>query len=86
LVNISRNGALIVAENPPPLATPTLLRIESPVKTDWADAIVVRLDQNRRIGLQFTRSCADDLLLAGTVGIDLASMIRGGAHGTTAFD
>jgi PilZ domain len=86
LVNISRDGALIVAENSPPHATPILLRIESPVKTDWVDAIIVRLDQNRRIGLHFTRGCADDLLLAGTVGIDLASMIRNGEIGTTAFD
>ena len=86
IVNISRDGALIVTENPPPHATPILLRIESPVKTDWVNAIVVRLDQDRQIGLKFTRGCADDLLLAGTVGIDLASLIRDGANLSTACD
>ena len=29
-------------------------------------------DLNRQMGLRFTQGCPDDLLLAGTVGIDLA--------------
>jgi hypothetical protein len=86
LVNISRDGALVVAEIPPPHVTPIWLRIESPVKTDWVDATIVRLDQKRQIGLHFTRGCPDDLLLAGTVGIDLAFIVRNGDNGTTAFD
>ena len=62
------------------------LRIESPVRTDWVDATIVRLDPNRQIGLRFTRGCPDDLFLAGTVGIDLALIVRGGPNLTTAFD
>jgi len=86
LVNISRDGALIVTENPPPDGAPMWLRIESPVKTDWVDAMYVRLGQNREIALQFPRGCPDDLLLAGAIGIDLTSMILGGAAVTSTFD
>jgi PilZ domain len=75
LVNISRGGALLVSENRPPRAAPLWMRIESPVKTDWAEAMTVRLGQNHEIGVQFPRGCPDDLLLAGTIGIDLISMI-----------
>ena len=86
LVNISRDGALVVAENPPAESTPISLRIESPVRTDWVDATIVRVEPNRQIGLRFTPGCPDDLLLAGTVGIDLAFLIRDGSNLTTAFD
>ena len=75
LVNISRDGVLVDAENPPPIATSVLLRIERPVKTDWVTAVIVRLAQNRQVGLVFPQSCPDDLFLAGTVGIDIASLI-----------
>jgi len=86
LVNISRDGALIVTENPPPDGAPMWLRIESPVRTDWVEAIIVRVGQNREIGLRFPRGCPDDLLLAGAIGIDLTSMILGGATVTSTFD
>jgi hypothetical protein len=86
LVNISRSGALIDAGNPPPRGTPILLRIDWPVRTDWVDAIVVRDDPESRVGVRFTRACADDLLLAAAVGIDLASLVRGGPNLSTAFD
>ena len=42
LVNISRGGALLVSENRPPHEAPVWMRIESPVKTDWAEAMTVR--------------------------------------------
>jgi PilZ domain len=86
LVNISRSGALVVAANHPAAPTPVSLRIESPVRTDWVDAKVVRFEPNREIGLHFPQGCPDDFLLAGTVGIDLAFLVRNEVNGTTAFD
>ena len=86
LVNISRDGALLVADNSPAEETSIWLRIESPVRTDWVDATIVRVEPNRQIGLHFTPGCPDDLLVAGTVGIDLAFLVRDGANLTTAFD
>ena len=41
------------------------------MRTDWAEAVTVRRGPNRQIGVQFSLSCPDDLLLAGTVGIDM---------------
>jgi PilZ domain len=86
LVNVSRGGALVVAGIPMPHETPVRLRIESPVKTDWVVATIVRLDQERHVGLHFTDGCPDDLLLASMVGIDLALMVREGGNLTTATD
>ena len=50
------------------------------------DAIVVRFDPNREIGLHFPQGCPEDLLLAGTVGIDLAFLVRNHTNDSTAFD
>jgi hypothetical protein len=86
LINISRNGALVLAEKPMLRAAPLSIRIDSPVRTDWVDAKVVRFDSNREIGLHFPQGCPDDLLLAATVGIDLAFLVRNEPNGTTAFD
>jgi hypothetical protein len=86
LVNISRGGALVVADNPMSRAALVSLRIESPVRTDWVGADVVRFDPNRDIGLHFPQGCPDDLLLASTVGIDLALMVREGGNLTTVSD
>jgi len=86
LVNISRGGALIVADKRPPYEPPMWLRIESPVKTDWVETTIVRLGRNREIGLQFPRGCLDDLLLAGTIGIDLTTMISDGTTRTSTCD
>jgi hypothetical protein len=86
LLNISRNGALVLAEKPMLRAAPLSIRIDSPVRTDWVNAKVVRFDPNREIALHFPQGCPDDLLLAGTVGIDLAFLIRNESNGTTAFD
>jgi PilZ domain len=86
LVNISRGGALLVSDNRPPRESHVWMRIESPVKTDWAEAMTVRLGQNQEIGIQFPRGCPDDLLLAGTVGIDLISMIIDPAMIASTYD
>ena len=86
LVNISRDGALVVADKPMFRAGPLSVRIDSPVRTDWVDARVVRFEPTREIALHFPQGCPDDLLLAGTVGIDLAFMIRNEVNGTTACD
>jgi hypothetical protein len=86
LVNISRGGALVVSDKPMVREAPLSLRIESPVRTDWVDATVIRFDPNREIGLHFTQGCPDDLLLAGTVGIDLAFLVRNEVNGTTTID
>ncbi len=86
LVNISRGGALVIADKPMLREAPLSLRIESPVRTDWADAKVVRFDPNREIGLHFPQGCPYDLLLAGTAGIDIAHLVRDHPNSTTAFD
>jgi hypothetical protein len=86
LINISRNGALVLAEKAMLRAVPLLIRIDNPVRTGWVDAKVVRFDSSRQIGLHFPTGCPDQLLLAGTVGIDLNSLPRDDASGTTAFD
>jgi PilZ domain len=86
LVNLSRHGALIAIETTLHEAVPISLRIERPVKTDWVDARIVRVDPDRTIGVHFDDGCPDDLLLAGTVGIDLAYLARNGMNGTTALD
>ena len=86
LVNISRDGALLVTQNRPPSEPHIWLRIESPVKTDWVGATIVRIGQDREVALQFPRRCPDDVLLAGSIGIDLTSMILGGADVASVFD
>jgi hypothetical protein len=86
MVNISRSGALLLTGNPPACRAPIWLRIESPVKTDWAEATTVRHGGNHEVGVQFPRGCPDDLLLAGTVGIDLVSMIVDPARLASNFD
>ena len=79
-------GALLVTENRPPHEAAVWMRIESPVKTDWAEAMTVRLGQDQEIGIQFPRGCPDDLLLAGTIGIDLISMIVDPSLLASAYD
>ena len=86
MMNISRGGALLVTETPPACHTPVWLRIESPVKTDWAEATTVRYGRNAEVGVQFPRGCPDDLLLAGTIGIDLVSMVVDPARLASNFD
>jgi hypothetical protein len=86
LVNISRGGALVAGAISAPHVRAVWLRIESPVKTDWVYATIVRRDQEGQIGLRFIRGCPDDLLQAGTIGIDLALLARNGPNVSTACD
>ena len=85
LVNLSRGGALVVAESPLPCEQPVWLRIERPVKTDWARAVTVRIGRNREIALRFPAGCPDDLLVAGTIGINILLSFfaenESGSHG-----
>ena len=86
LINISRDGALVAADYTPSFYEPIRTRIESPVKTDWVDAVTVRIHQSGEIVIRFPKGCPDDLLLAGTVGINLLSMLSGGASAASTFD
>ncbi len=86
LVNISRHGALVVTDKPMLRTESLSFRIDKPVRTDWAKADVAWFGGNRQIGLRFAQECTGDLLLAGTVGIDLALLIRHEINGTTACD
>ena len=86
LINISRDGALIVTEEPPPRDVPLLMRIESPVKTDWVEVVTVRVGRDREVAIQFPERCPDDLFLAATIGIDLCGMFRIGARPESSAD
>jgi hypothetical protein len=86
LVNISRDGALIVADVSPPGDEPFRMRMESPLKTDWADAVTVRVGRGHDIAIQFPGRCPDDLLLAASVGIDLSHLFRDGDRPETLDD
>jgi hypothetical protein len=78
LVNISREGALIVAQEPPALHEGTWVRMEVPAKTDWIAAVPVRLGELNEVGIRFVDPCPDDLLLAAMLGIDLGPTILKG--------
>ena len=78
MVNISREGALVVAQEPPALHETTWVRMESPAKTDWIAAVPVRLGDSDEVGIRFVDPCPDDLLLAAMLGIDLGPTILGG--------
>jgi hypothetical protein len=73
VVNLSRDGALVVTDHPPPCGEPIWLRIESPVQTDWAKAVTVRVGRNRDFAVRFPTGCPDDFLMAGTIGINMIS-------------
>jgi PilZ domain len=86
LINISREGALIIAQELLPCDDSFRLRMESPVKTDWAEAVTVRVGRDRDIAIKFPGLCPDDLLLAATVGIDLSRLFREGDRPETLDD
>ena len=80
LVNISRDGALLATGEAWPLGEPLCVRLDNPVRTDWVAAVAVRLGRPGEVAVQFARACADDLLLAATLGIDLGPMITDLVH------
>ena len=60
--------------------------MESPLKTDWADATTVRVGEDNGIAIRFPGRCPDDLLLAATVGIDVSYLFRDGDRPETLDD
>ncbi len=75
LVNISRDGALIVTDEKLSLQGSLWFRMEVPAKTDWIAVEPVRHDESQRMGLRFVRPCPDDFLLAAMLGVDLVLTI-----------
>ena len=75
LINISRDGALLVTDEVLPLCGTLWFRMESPAKTDWIGVNPVRHDHSRELGIRFAKPCMDDLLLAAMLGIDLGSSL-----------
>ena len=86
IVNMSRDGALVVSDQFAAEDARIWLRIEHPVKSDWVEATIVRLGSDREVALSFPRGCPDDLLLAGTIGIDLTSMVLDRSSFASTFD
>jgi hypothetical protein len=78
LVNISREGALIVTTEPPALHERIWVRMEEPAKTDWIAAVAVRHRNRDEVGLRFVGPRPDDLLLAALLGIDFGPTLLGG--------
>ena len=70
VVNISRGGAFLVADRPPPRGKTLRLRMVEPTGTDEVGANVVRHGESDRVGLSFTDPCPYDLHLAATLGIN----------------
>jgi hypothetical protein len=70
LVNISRGGALLVTEVPPPWGMTHWVRMIEPTGTDEVKATVVRHGKANEGGLSFPGSCPFDLHLAATLGIN----------------
>jgi hypothetical protein len=75
LVNISQGGALLIAENPPPVDQQVWLRFEEPTTTDWVKARVVRNDSSPTTGLAFPQPCPYDFYMAAVLGFNLDGLI-----------
>jgi PilZ domain len=70
IIDISPKGALIRVIQKLPLDMPLWLRVEKPVKTDWIEAIPVRLGEQHTVGIVFRECCRDDFLWATVLGLD----------------
>ncbi len=77
LIDISREGALIAADEPIPPGRSIWFRMEEPARTGWVAAVAVRRGRGEQVGLRFVERCEDDLLLAATLGIALESSLLG---------
>jgi PilZ domain len=80
LVNISREGALLITDEASRPSGLLWIRMESPAKTDWVGAIPTRFDESRRLAVRFTTPCEDDFLLAGMLGLDFGPTIFDGGR------
>src|SRR4051812_24071006 len=72
LVDISGGGAMLLADQPPPLSQTVWIRIDEPTETDEVQATIVRHGASNRVGLSFVApgTGAYDLFLAATLGIN----------------
>ena len=77
LVDISRDGALLLTDEVPPAGV-LWMRMESPARTDWVAAVPIRQGPSRRVAVRFPRPCEDDLLLAATLGLDFGPTLLDG--------
>src|SRR5262249_23752700 len=77
LVDISRDGALLLTDEVPPAGV-LWMRMESPARTDWVAAVPIRQGPSRRVAVRFPRPCEDDLLLAATLGLDFGPALLDG--------
>jgi PilZ domain len=77
LVNISREGALLLTDDVPPAGT-LWMRMESPARTDWVAAVPIRHGPSRQVAVRFLRPCEDDLLLAAMLGLDFGPTLLDG--------
>lgn len=62
VVNISHEGALIIADRQPPLNQALRVRLALAPELGWITAIPVRFGQSREVGLRFTRRCPPDFI------------------------
>jgi hypothetical protein len=75
LVDVSRGGALLIADSPPPLYQAVWVRMDEPTWTDEVRATVIRHGESNRVGLSFPEPCPDDLHLAATLGINPCAVL-----------
>jgi hypothetical protein len=66
LIDISREGALLQADEPPPVGQVVWCHLEEPTRTDWVKMRVVRSGVDRLAGVLFPDPCPDDFYLAAT--------------------
>ncbi len=69
LVNISRDGALLAMDTPPPVCQSVWLKLEDGSPMDWIGANVVRHDSRKGAGLLFPESCPFDFYQSAILGI-----------------
>jgi PilZ domain len=85
LVNLSAGGALMVAEDRPPVRHVVWCCLEEPGPTDWLKATVVRHGPGREVGLAFADSCPLDFTLAATLGLDFSGLLLGEGDGPSSW-
>ena len=76
VVNIGRNGALILVPEELAPCEPLLLRLERPVKTDWVEVMVVRVGRLHHVGIMFREPIRDDIRLAAVLGLDFGWIVK----------
>jgi hypothetical protein len=74
LFDVSRGGASFRIKCMPPPGRPLWLRLQEPVRTDWATARVVWFDSDNRVGVELQHACPF-LLDAATLGVNLAARV-----------